>query len=565
MVDCRAAVSRPGLAIVVLVQLAALVAVCLLVGDNGWDDGAITVAFSRTFARAGLIALTPHSETVEGFSSVSWFLLNALAALGRPSYGASILASQLLAAVGICASTLLLARSCALLRLDRLFSTLTVITFAAWGGSFSEASNGMEMGLLAAAFLVLINELLLPQPRLLLLGAGVVVAVTTRFEAVATVGLVALSVASVPGRRAFWGIVVACLGTVLLLCVWRLAVFSDLLPNTFWAKRWPPYADFHLLGRLRGAVELPSLLLAPLIALAVVLVFMRRPGFELRGVLRTRGRALLILTSPIVGAVLIGGLIGKPWGYYGRMPYFAVPPALLLVALVFSAWVNAGGGRGRVGAVAALYALMIAESMVGFPSGALAAAFHGGSFGVTPHTYAASGRSFRRVAAAAGLQHPTVLTPDVGGLALCCDEFRVVDLAMLSNRRLAHRGPGALAEVLETESPGLIEAHWDWASAGKLYELPSFRGRYVPSFVDGTKLWVRRDVAQAIVGKGSGCWLAPERADVRAALQTHRYASHDLPADREAFESSRVVLVLEASYCARLEPVPAGGVGKVGK
>jgi len=88
--ECRAAVSRPGLAIVVSVQLAALVTVCLLVGDNGWDDGAITLAFSRTFADNGLIALTPHSETVEGFSSVSWFLLNAVAALGRPSYGAAV-------------------------------------------------------------------------------------------------------------------------------------------------------------------------------------------------------------------------------------------------------------------------------------------------------------------------------------------------------------------------------------------------------------------------------------------------------------------------------------------
>ena len=75
-----------GLAIVVLVQFAALTAVCLLIGDNGWDDGAITLAFSRTFAQDGLIALTRHSEVVEGFSSVSWFLLNAVAALAKQGY-----------------------------------------------------------------------------------------------------------------------------------------------------------------------------------------------------------------------------------------------------------------------------------------------------------------------------------------------------------------------------------------------------------------------------------------------------------------------------------------------
>jgi len=113
-------VSRRSLAIVVLVQLAALVAVCLLIGDNGWDDGAITLAFARTFARHGRVALTPHSEVVEGFSSVFWFLLNAGAALARPSYQVAILVSQVLAALCISASTALLARSCALLRLDPL-------------------------------------------------------------------------------------------------------------------------------------------------------------------------------------------------------------------------------------------------------------------------------------------------------------------------------------------------------------------------------------------------------------------------------------------------------------
>ena len=163
---------------------------------------------ARTFARHGVVALTPHSETVEGFSSVSWFLLNALPALARPSFHAAILLSQMLAALCICASTALLGRTCALLRLDRLWSTLTVIAWAAWGGSFAEASNGMEMGLLAAAILVMVNELLLPRPRMLLLGAGVVLAVTTRFEAVVYVALLALGVATVPGRRAFWAIVV---------------------------------------------------------------------------------------------------------------------------------------------------------------------------------------------------------------------------------------------------------------------------------------------------------------------------------------------------------------------
>jgi len=377
-------VSRRGLAIVVTVQFAALLAVCLVVGDNSWDDGAITLAFARSFARHGRIALTPHSETVEGFSSVAWFLLNALAGLARPSYHAAILVSQVLSALCICACTVLLARSCALLRLDRLFSTLTVVVFAVWGCSFAEASNGMEMGLLAAAFLVMVNELLSPQPRMSLLGAGVVVAVATRFEAVLYVGLLALSVVSVPRRRAFRVIVGAGAAAVLLLSAWRLATFSDLLPNTFWAKRWPPYAGFGLVGRLKSALELPSFFIIPLFELGILW----RAGFDFGGLLQARRRALAILGAPALGAVLMGGLIGKHWGYWGRMPYFAFPLVLLLFALVFSAWWNSESSKRLVGVAIGFCTSSIYASMMGFPSGSLAAAYQGGAFGVTPRTYA---------------------------------------------------------------------------------------------------------------------------------------------------------------------------------
>jgi hypothetical protein len=533
-------VSRRGLVIVVFVQFAALVGACVLIGDNGWDDGAITLAFARTFARHGVVALTPRSETVEGFSSVSWFLLNALPALARPSFERAILFSQVLSVVSICASTALLGRTCSLLRLDRRWTTLTVITFAAWGCSFHEAANGMEMGLLAAAFLALVNELLSPQPRVFWLAAGVFLAVTTRFEAVVYVALLALGVVSVRGRRAFWVIVAAGAGTVLLLSSWRLAVFGDVLPNTFWAKRWPPYAAFGVTSRLSAALELPSFFVVPLGALAVL----RFARVDLGGMAGERRRALSILGYPILGAILMGGLLGNHWGYWGRMPYFAFPLALALLALLFSSRVNATGSKVWVAVTVGSFVSALGLSMTGFPSGPLTAAFHGGSFGVTPHTYAASGQVFRRFAAAAALQEPTILTPDVGGLALCCDEFRIVDLAMLSNRKLAHRGHEALAEVLETESPEIVEAHWHWTSRGALYDLPSFRARYLPAFAGGTKLWIRRDVAATIESKGRGCQVAVNRGDVQEALRTHRYANHDLPEDRTSFERAGTILAL---------------------
>jgi len=544
-------VSRRGLAVVVFLLFAALVAVCLVVGDNGWDDGAITLAFARTFAGHGRVALMPHSEAVEGFSSVSWFLLNAAAALVRPSYHAAILVSQVLSALCICACTALLARTCALLRLDRLFSALVVITFAAWGCSFAEAANGMEMGLLTLALLLMVNELLSPQPRPSLLATGAALALTTRFEAIAYVAPLALSVASLPGRRAFRAIAVAGLGAVLLLTVWRWAAFRDFLPNTFWAKRWPPYAAFGLADRLAGAVELPMFFLVPLVGLAVA----RARGFDVMALLRPRRLPLSILAAPILGAVVMGALIGRHWGYLGRMPYFAFPFMLVLQALVFAGWVAAKAGTLRRAVAVGTFVACGGVSMIAFPSGALGAALHGGSFGVTPHTYAESGQIFRRVAAAADAPGLAILTPDVGGLALCCEEMRIVDLGLLSNRRLAHQGPAALAEVLETESPDIVEAHWEWASTGKLYDLPYFRSHYLPAFAGRTKFWLRRDVAQAIESKGRGCWLAANREDVRDALRAHRYADHDTPDDRASFERGGRLFALKqgpttATLCA---------------
>ena len=534
--------SRRSLALVALAQFVALIVVCSLIGDNGWDDGAITVAFARTFARHGRVALTPRSEVVEGFSSVSWFLLNALAALARPSYRAAIFISQVLSALSICATTVLLARTCALLKLDKLFTTLTVVAFAAWGCSFAEASNGMEMGLLAAAFLVMVNELLSPEPRLLWLGTGAVLAVTTRFEALLYVGLLALTVVSVPGRRAFWGILLPCLGTALLLSCWRLAVFSDVLPNTYWAKRWPPYAPSGVRARVAGVWELPRFFLLPLIALPPI-ELARRLGFSPGGAPPPR-RSVAILAVPILGALLVGGLVGQSWGYRGRMPYFAFPLALLLCSLGFSSWVNAKRNRFREALAVGLFLFLIHKSKTEFPSDTLRAISEGRAF-VTPHAYVESGRVFRRFLSAAGLQQATILTPDVGGLALCCDDLRIVDLAMLSNRTLAHRGQAALAEVLESEAPELVEAHWKWTSSGSLYDFPYFRAHYVPAFGGRTKLWLRRDLADAIESRGRGCRVAVGREDVREALRTNRDAWTELPEDQKSFDASGSVLALK--------------------
>jgi hypothetical protein len=80
--------------------LAAHLAIALAVGVQAWDDGFITLAFSRTFAETGHIALTPVSEQVEGATSPLWFLMMAgVYKAFAPNFYWFHFASQLAAAV----------------------------------------------------------------------------------------------------------------------------------------------------------------------------------------------------------------------------------------------------------------------------------------------------------------------------------------------------------------------------------------------------------------------------------------------------------------------------------
>jgi hypothetical protein len=71
-----------------------------IIQDFGWDDGAITLAFSRTLSESGKIALTPYSEVVEGYSSTLWMAaMSFLHWLFRPGFSEFIRTSQISAAL----------------------------------------------------------------------------------------------------------------------------------------------------------------------------------------------------------------------------------------------------------------------------------------------------------------------------------------------------------------------------------------------------------------------------------------------------------------------------------
>ena len=162
--------------------------------------------------------------------------------------------------------------------------------------------NGMEMGLLAAAYSLIVNELLSPRAAACSwLAAGVVLAVTTRFEAVLYVGLLALSVVVRPRAPRLLGDRRRLLGTVaaaLVLAAGRLL------------RRPAEHVLGEAVATLRGvrprgagvagALELPRFFLVPLVALAILLALLRPRSRA--GVRRAdRRRALAILAAPLAG------------------------------------------------------------------------------------------------------------------------------------------------------------------------------------------------------------------------------------------------------------------------
>jgi hypothetical protein len=108
---------------------------------------------------------------------------------------------------------------------------------------------------------------------------------------------------------------------------------------------------------------------------------------------------------------------------------------------------------------------------------------------------------------------------------------------LLTNRRLAREGYGAIAAVLMDEKPEVIEVHQHWARLPKLYELPEFIENYRPAIIDNTRFFVRNDVFDVLAAKqGKVCALSQVDC-LKKALEAHQYVDHTCPSDDDAFLS----------------------------
>ena len=544
-----------ALAVIFTLQTAITALIVLAVGARGWDDGAITLAFSHTFADTGRIALNAASEQVEGFSSPSWFLLNALAAKFNLGFFGAVYCSQILTAVAFGLSTLFVVLLAGRLGL-RFGTTLAIgVALSLFGPTLTEISNGMEMTLLSASSLALVYFLYFSRNSVLAMVAAAAF-LLTRFEAAIYYAVMVIPLFFFGRTKTFVWFCLFGAAVVLLEEGVRYAIFSDVLPATIHAKSHFPYSKSgwlgvasHVISTLEFAIPVFPLLLAG----GAVWVFGGRSVRAAQDFAMARRNELMALSAAVVAIELFAVVAGVNLGYLGRMEFAAFPFVFLLFGLVFD-WFAAGfrPAARRVALIAALSA----EVAFSWAISARTAVADIAMFVrrdpaleqpriVTPGFFRGTGLAADHLRGLLGLKVIAFMTPDVGGVGLCCSQVRVVDLGMLTNARLAARGYAAFADVMTTERPDLIEVHSPWAKRTAIYNRSVFVKSYQPIYLDGTRLYVRNDHVQPLLASGAARWCAPRASACQGLnLAGHRYATAADPGDDRAYFSAGKVLIV---------------------
>jgi hypothetical protein len=480
--------------------------VALFIRTFGWDDGVITLAFARTLATSGRVALTPESVTVEGSSSPLWMgLMAAVHWVGRPGFDAFIAWSQVAAGLCSAVAALLLAR---LLRpLAGAWAAALLPPALFLGGPFlNETMNGMEMALLAALVLGVMTVLQRPRPASLplLFALGAAMALV-RLEGVAyAVGsALVLGLLQPASRPAALALALGALAGAAAMEAVRWWVFGDWLPNTVWAKRWWPYRPGTLGGR---ALVRGQALIEPWLPYAVALAAVLSVGWPQRvggAVARLRQQPALLFAVAYVACVWgANTVMGRNWGYVSRMQL----SALVLPVLLALAWTAPAWQAPRRVALLAVLTLLGSMTVLQWKHVGFAAQAHAGQpprWGITPDSYRLTGLAVDRLRQRLGLERLSLMVPDVGGTALCCERLDIIDSALLTDPFLARHGYGRFGEYLQQRRPDVIETHAMWSWVTRIYEQPGFVDHYQPVVVDGSWFWLRSDLAARLPAPGA--------------------------------------------------------------
>ena len=506
--------SAGGLFITVLL---AHVAIALAVGVQAWDDGFITLAFSRTFAETGHIGLTPVSEQVEGATSPLWFLLMAgvYKALA-PSFFWFHFASQLAAAVCSAAAAVLFYR---LIRpsVPAAAWWITVLVFLL-GPIRSETGNGMEMSLLCLVVLGILFLLRDDDGRhwgsLALLAALVP---WIRLEATGYVGagVVAVWVLSSPrNRRSLVAMIGASVVSVVVRVAVRYLVFGTVLfTNTMIAKQMPPYSPPYPSPawwgqQLYGWVFEPVVTALP--AVVIFLILLRVSGQSLRfklGQLKSRALArdipllisfgLAYAAAFFVFTVVFGANI---FTLPGRMGMSAL--IVLVVAAVTSVPIpDRSHRRLGVGPRLAIVGMFLVPcvGLVAYDSAGMAmraAQIVSDDPRAKVYSFSAfraNGEAMERVRTLLDIPQISVLVTDVGQPGLCCEKIKILDLGLLTNSELTRTGWAGFPDYLRSQRPDLIQLHSSFTEESGITRDDFFINNYVPVFVDLSLFYLRKD------------------------------------------------------------------------
>ncbi len=505
-----------------LAPVASVGAGTALIGLHAWqygswliDDAAITFAYARSFAEGLGSVVQPGAEPVEGFSNPTWLLLLVLGRVvglfdhgtlfGVPDY---VLYPKLLALL-CCAGILTACHRAARRVLSRPWLVPLVVgallaaipSFVIW--SFSGLENALYALILVGLAVLLFRAVLdgrLLTPRVAV-AAGVLAALAalTRPEGLIYAGAYPLVVlgnlSRATVRRSVRHVLVstAAFGVpVGGYLAWRLVRFGQVLASPSVAKG----QDLPTLHDLARPGELVNYLGAPaaLLVMAVLGIALARAPWWRGG--------LYALLVPLGLAVTAYAVLEGDWMRQFR---FATPVWVLgaLAATLATAEVwRRARTRNRAWLTAGLVAVLLPSS-AGFAHAA--ERFRGDPNISACYVADRFGRVFNGYADILGLDHASLLLPDLGGTAMTSD-LRLVDMAGLTHdgftgfARDKDRA-GQRDYVYEVLEPTFIHVREPWSSGTGIGLDPRLAEHYHPIHFDIYQHgphgdWVRKEAVR---------------------------------------------------------------------
>jgi hypothetical protein len=530
-----------------------------------WDDAAITAACSRTWAETGKIALTPASQIVESFSSVSWFLLLSVPYFFTHNPDAGLIWMKLLSA-GFLLLSLRLIYVIALRQFgNRRAAIVCVLLFAYCYASDREMEDGMEMTLAAFLLLLLFHILTRDKERWRVLYASITsfLLLLTRFEMPFMLGLLFCGFFYATWRnrsraipvRDLLKIVAAAVFSFLLIELWRHRVFGEWMPNTVYAKRLVPYSDWStpakfIATRLK-AINEPILVLAVPLGFAAYAFFRDVGGTKpfLRPGASRFHPAILILA---LGCFLFGAMFGHNWGHTGRMVSAMLP---FLILVIVGVCVNAVPDKRLLTQM--FVVLLIGHGLLWLQQEAVYPVRYGSMDSIE-----SLGLGADSIRTALHLDRMVVMLPDVGASSLCCERLDIVDSGLLADATLTRTGWSGFAPYFRRVRPDLVETYSIWASATNIYT-NGLLDDYSIVAADGTRLFLRNDLYAKLLDQHDGQLLPVSMAPACMALDTWNSME-----DAQFSLSKRTCIVLNGPLAlggqprqvpnrARNEPIPS--------